>query len=73
MRQTGVVRRLDDIGRIFIPKTIRKELGFDENDEFEVFVDEDESSVTFKKVANGKKSAHFYSADIHRQYGGLSC
>lgn len=39
MVKTGVVRRIDDLGRIVIPKEIRKSLGVHEGDPFEIMLD----------------------------------
>ena len=39
MKSTGVIRRIDDLGRIVIPKEIRKNLRIKEGDNLEVFVD----------------------------------
>lgn len=39
MRATGIVRRLDDLGRIVIPKEIRKNLSLREGDALEMYVD----------------------------------
>ena len=38
---TGIVRRIDELGRIVIPKEIRKSLKITENDNLEISVDED--------------------------------
>lgn len=40
MVKTGVVRRIDDLGRIVIPKEIRKSLGIHEGDPFEIMLEE---------------------------------
>lgn len=47
MKATGVVRRIDDLGRIVIPREIRKNLGINEGDPLEIFVDG--KTVIFKK------------------------
>lgn len=47
MNATGIVRRVDDLGRIAIPKEIRRELGIKEGDALELF--RDGKSVVFKK------------------------
>ena len=41
MRTTGIVRRIDDLGRIAIPKEIRQTLNIKEGDPLEMFVDEE--------------------------------
>lgn len=48
MKTTGIVRRMDDLGRIIVPKHIRKALKSDYGDMFEVFVDD--NGVYFKKI-----------------------
>lgn len=39
MKSTGIVRNIDELGRIVIPKEIRKKLGIEKNDPVEIFVD----------------------------------
>lgn len=39
MKATGITRRIDDLGRIVIPREIRKNLGIAEGDPLEIFVD----------------------------------
>lgn len=41
MKTTGVVRRIDDLGRIVIPKEIRKTLHIRDGESMEIFVDND--------------------------------
>lgn len=41
MKATGIVRRIDDLGRIVIPKEIRKTRGIKNGDSVEIFVDGD--------------------------------
>ena len=48
MKATGVVRRIDDLGRIVIPKEIRKTLRIKEGDPLEIFTDK-EGEVILKK------------------------
>ena len=48
MKATGVVRRIDDLGRIVIPKEIRKTLHIKEGDTLEIFTDR-EGQVILKK------------------------
>lgn len=49
MRATGIVRRIDDLGRVVIPKEIRRKLKIREGDPLELFMAND--SVTFKKYS----------------------
>jgi AbrB family looped-hinge helix DNA binding protein len=39
MRATGIVRRVDDIGRVMIPKEIRRILSVNEGTPLEIFID----------------------------------
>lgn len=47
MRATGIVRRVDDFGRVAIPKVILEKLKIHEGDTFEIFTDKD-GTVTLK-------------------------
>lgn len=47
MGATGIIRRIDDLGRVVIPRELRRKLGIKEGDPLELFIDSD--SVTFKK------------------------
>lgn len=46
MKTTGIVRRVDDLGRVVIPNEIRKTLGIKENDPMEFCIKDD--CVVFK-------------------------
>lgn len=48
MRATGIVRRIDDLGRVVIPKEIRRTLNIREGDPLEIFTDPNEKAVCFK-------------------------
>ncbi|MEF9962407.1 MAG: AbrB/MazE/SpoVT family DNA-binding domain-containing protein [Erysipelotrichaceae bacterium] len=41
MKSTGIVRRLDDLGRLVIPKEIRKQFRLKEGDSIEFYIDQD--------------------------------
>lgn len=41
MKATGIVRRIDDLGRIVIPKEVRRSLGIKEGDPLEIFTTKD--------------------------------
>lgn len=41
MKSTGIVRKLDDLGRIVIPMELRRIFGISTNDQLEIFVEED--------------------------------
>ena len=48
MKSTGMVRRIDELGRIVIPKEIRKKLGINIKDPMEIYADS--NSVTLRKI-----------------------
>ncbi len=50
MKATGIVRRIDDLGRVVIPKEIRRTLRIREGDPLEIFVDRD-GGVILKKYS----------------------
>jgi stage V sporulation protein T len=49
MKATGIVRRIDDLGRVVIPKEIRRRMGIHENDPLEIFISEDGKGIVFQK------------------------
>ncbi|NLK28340.1 MAG: AbrB/MazE/SpoVT family DNA-binding domain-containing protein [Clostridiales bacterium] len=51
MKSTGVVRRVDELGRIVIPMELRKTLNIVEKDPLEIFVAED--MIILKKYSPG--------------------
>ena len=50
MKATGIVRRIDDLGRIVIPKEIRRTLRIREGDPLEIFTDR-EGKIILKKYS----------------------
>jgi transcriptional pleiotropic regulator of transition state genes len=54
MNSTGMVRRIDDLGRIVIPKEVRRTLRLREGDGMEIFVNSEEGIVIFKKYNENK-------------------
>lgn len=50
MKATGIVRRIDDLGRVVIPKEIRRTMRIREGDPLEIFTDTD-GEVVFKKYS----------------------
>ena len=47
MKSTGIIRRIDDLGRVVVPKEIRRNLRLREGDPVEIFTEGD--AVCFKK------------------------
>ena len=50
MKATGIVRRIDDLGRVVIPKEIRRTMHIREGDPLEIYTDR-EGEVIFKKYS----------------------
>lgn len=46
MKSTGIVRKLDELGRITLPIELRRTLGVGERDPLEIYVDEDKIILT---------------------------
>lgn len=46
MKATGIVRRIDDLGRVVIPKEIRRTMGVREGDALEMFIDKETGGLT---------------------------
>lgn len=49
MKATGIIRRIDDLGRIVIPKEIRRQMNIHEGNPLEIFIDTKTHSVCFSK------------------------
>ena len=50
MKATGIVRRIDDLGRVVIPKEIRRTMRIREGDPLEIYTDRD-GEVIFRKYS----------------------
>ena len=50
MKATGIVRRIDDLGRVVIPKEIRRTMRIREGDPLEIYTDKD-GGVIFRKYS----------------------
>jgi len=50
MKATGYVRKLDALGRIVLPKSLRKQLNINEGDSIEMFIDNEGNVVLDKYV-----------------------
>lgn len=49
MRATGIVRRVDDLGRVVIPREIRRSMGIKEGEPLEIFLEE--NAVIFRRYS----------------------
>jgi AbrB family transcriptional regulator (stage V sporulation protein T) len=57
LKSTGVIRRIDELGRIVIPKEIRRHLGIREGENLEIFVEGDQ--IVLKKYSKMLEYADF--------------
>ncbi len=74
MKATGIVRRIDDLGRVVIPKEIRRTLKIREGDPLEIFVDR-EGEVILKKYSPIGELGDFakeYADSLHEALGHIS-
>jgi len=51
VKSTGIVRKIDGLGRIVIPKELRKRMGLDEGTAMDIFVEE--GRIIFEKYEPG--------------------
>ena len=75
MKATGVVRRIDDLGRIVIPKEIRRTLRIKEGDPLEIFTDR-EGQVILKKYSPIGELSEFateYAETLAKTTGHIAC
>lgn len=75
MKATGIVRRIDDLGRVVIPKEIRRTLRIREGDPLEIFTDK-EGEVILKKYSPIGELSDFasqYADSLHKSSGHITC
>ena len=71
MKATGIVRRIDDLGRVVIPKEIRRTMRIREGDPLEIYTDR-EGEVIFKKYSPIGELTSFasqYADTLHKTCG----
>ncbi|WP_423717615.1 AbrB/MazE/SpoVT family DNA-binding domain-containing protein [Anaerofilum hominis] len=61
MKSTGILRKVDGLGRVALPLETRKSLDIGEEDSLELLVDEENGRIIFEKVS--KKCLRCGSAD----------
>ncbi|OAH56777.1 MULTISPECIES: stage V sporulation protein T [Bacillaceae] len=71
MKATGIVRRIDDLGRVVIPKEIRRTLRIREGDPLEIFVDRD-GEVILKKYSPFTELGDFSQEYAESLYDSLN-
>lgn len=75
MKATGIVRRIDDLGRVVIPKEIRRTLRIREGDPLEIFTDR-EGEVILKKYSPIGELGAFakqYAESLAQTTGHIVC
>lgn len=75
VKATGIVRRIDDLGRVVIPKEIRRTLRIREGDPLEIFTDR-EGEVILKKYSPIGELSDFakeYTESLHQNLGHIAC
>lgn len=75
MKATGIVRRIDDLGRVVIPKEIRRTLRIREGDPLEIFTDR-EGEIILKKYSPIGELGTFakeYAESLAQSVGHITC
>lgn len=75
MKATGIVRRIDDLGRVVIPKEIRRTMRIREGEPLEIYVDND-GEVILKKYSPMGELSNFskeYAEAMNQTIGHVVC
>lgn len=75
MKATGIVRRIDDLGRVVIPKEIRKTLRIKEGTPLEIFTDREGEIILKKYSPIGELNvfAKEYAEALAQSSGMVAC
>ena len=75
MKATGIVRRIDDLGRVVIPKEIRRTLRIREGDPLEIFTDKEGEIILKKYSPIGELGAFAkeYAESLAQTTGVITC
>ena len=75
LKATGIVRRIDDLGRVVIPKEIRRTLKIREGDPLEIYVDRGGEVILKKYSPIGELGdfAQEYADSLYESMGHISC
>lgn len=75
MKATGIVRRIDDLGRVVVPKEIRRTLRIREGDPLEIFTDREGEIILKKYSPIGELGtfAKLYAESLAQTLGVLVC
>ena len=71
MKATGMVRPVDVLGRVVLPKELRKIFGIENGDSVEVFVEDDK--IILKKYQPGCYTCSAVESEMSYFYGKLIC
>lgn len=71
MKETGVTRPIDALGRVVIPKELRRQFNWNEEDRVEFFVEHD--SITIKKYFQGCSCCKEVTSDLLEVDGIMLC
>lgn len=66
MKATGIVRRVDDLGRVVIPKEIRRTMNIREGEALEIFIED--KKVIFQKYLPSEENLSEASAEWVKSY-----
>jgi AbrB family looped-hinge helix DNA binding protein len=82
MKATGIVRRIDDLGRVVIPKEVRRSMNIKEGDPLEIYTTND-GAVCFKPYSTYCEDIEFYAKGflkglavniaVYDSFGNLLC
>ena len=83
MKATGILRRIDDLGRIVIPKEIRRSMGIRDGEALEIFIEKDaiilkkyhvndldEFASCVDKIAEGMQDSYHF--DDYKEFCNLA-
>lgn len=75
MKATGIVRRIDDLGRVVIPKEIRRTMRIREGEPLEIYVDKDGEVILKKYSPMGELSSFSkeYAEAMNQTVGHVVC
>ena len=69
MKATGIVRRVDDLGRIVIPKEIRRTLRIREGDPLEIYTEKDGGVIFGRTTQKGKcRNTNSWNTSYRKQH-----
>ena len=72
MKATGIVRRIDDLGRLVIPKEIRRSLRIRESDPIEIFTERD-GEIILRKYARMRELNEYTTTVVQALHGTFGC